>query len=63
MPGPRPREPDAVVRVAAVGEVGDDDDVVSWTAGIPTVKGEYLSGLVDLMDVDERAAEARVVCR
>jgi hypothetical protein len=53
-------EPEHVPVVAAVGEVRHDHDIVARPAIGPTMKGEKLVGVVDMVDVELLPLRPRV---
>ena len=58
LPGPCGREADDVTILRLVEEVGDDHDVVRRAALVPTVEGEELAFVVQVIDLGELPAEA-----
>src|SRR4029453_9902173 len=58
LPGSCGREADDVAVLRLVEEVGDAHDVVRWSALVPTVVGEDLAIVVQMIDLGKLPAEA-----
>src|SRR5208337_4861394 len=58
LPGPCDREADDIAILRLVEEIGDDHNVISRSALVPTVEGDDLLFVVQVIDLGELPAEA-----
>src|SRR5258708_12373670 len=50
-PAPAPRKSYGVAAIRLMGKIQHDDHIVASAALIPSMKGEYFSGIIDMKDI------------